>query len=74
VAGSDAEDRFIASLSTHAGFLRRHLETDAGGNHLVKNLKALAGLARRARVASARLVLTDSGGVQEEPPCSGSPA
>ncbi len=45
VAGSDAEDCFIASLSTHAGFLRRHLETDAGGNHLVKNLKALAGLA-----------------------------
>ena len=45
VAGSDAEDCFIASLSTHAGFLRRHLETDVGGNHLVKNLKALAGLA-----------------------------
>ena len=45
VAGSDAEDCFIASLSTHAGFLRRHLETDVGGNHLIKNLKALAGLA-----------------------------
>ena len=45
VAGSDAEDCFIASLSAHAGFLRRHLETDVGGNHLVKNLKALAGLA-----------------------------
>lgn len=45
VAGSDAEDYFIASLSTHAGFLRRHLETDVGGNHLIKNLKALAGLA-----------------------------
>ena len=45
VAGSDAEDCFLASLSTHAGFLRRHLETDVGGNHLVKNLKALAGLA-----------------------------
>ena len=45
VAGSDAEDYFIASLSTHTGFLRRHLETDVGGNHLVKNLKALAGLA-----------------------------
>ena len=29
VAGSDAEDRFIASLSTHAGFLPRHLETNA---------------------------------------------
>ena len=45
VAGSDTEDCFIASLSAHAGFLRRHLETDVGGNHLVKNLKALAGLA-----------------------------
>jgi Heparinase II/III-like protein/Heparinase II/III N-terminus len=45
VAGSGAEDCFIASLSIHAAFLRRHLETDAGGNHLVKNLKALAGLA-----------------------------
>ena len=45
VAGSDTEDRFIASLSAHAGFLRRHLETDVGGNHLIKNLKALAGLA-----------------------------
>ena len=29
----------------HAGFLRRNLETDVGGNHLIKNLKALAGLA-----------------------------
>ena len=29
----------------HAGFLRRHLEFDVGGNHLIKNLKALAGLA-----------------------------
>ena len=35
----------LASLSAHAGFLRRHLETDVGGNHLIKNLKALAGLA-----------------------------
>ncbi len=35
----------MASLSAHAGFLRRHLETDVGGNHLIKNLKALAGLA-----------------------------
>jgi uncharacterized heparinase superfamily protein len=35
----------VAGLSAHAGFLRRHLETDVGGNHLIKNLKALAGLA-----------------------------
>lgn len=45
IAGSEIEDCFIASLSTHTGFLRRHLETDVGGNHLIKNLKALAGLA-----------------------------
>ena len=45
IAGSEIEDCFIASLSAHTGFLRRHLETDVGGNHLIKNLKALAGLA-----------------------------
>lgn len=45
VAGSPIEDPFVASLSAHAGFLRRHLETDVGGNHLIKDLKALAGLA-----------------------------
>ena len=45
VAGSPIEEAFVASLSVHAGFLRRHLETDVGGNHLIKNLKALAGLA-----------------------------
>jgi uncharacterized heparinase superfamily protein len=38
-------DCFIAGLAAHAGFLRRHLEADVGGNHLVKNLKALIGLA-----------------------------
>jgi uncharacterized heparinase superfamily protein len=45
VAGSEIEDRFIAGLAAHAGFLRRHLESDVGGNHLVKDLKALTGLA-----------------------------
>ena len=45
VAGSDAEDCFIASLAMHVGFLCRHLELDLGGNHLIKDLKALAGLA-----------------------------
>jgi uncharacterized heparinase superfamily protein len=45
VAGSDLEASFAAELATHAGFLRRHLETDVGGNHLIKDLKALAGLA-----------------------------
>ena len=45
VAGSDIDGCFIADLGKHAGFLRWHLERDVGGNHLVKNLKALAGLA-----------------------------
>ena len=45
VEGRPAEAAFRADLAAHAGFLRRHLETDVGGNHLIKNLKALAGLA-----------------------------
>ncbi len=44
VAGSDIEPEFIRALSAHAAFLRRHLESDLGGNHLVKDLKALVGL------------------------------
>ena len=45
VAGSNLEGPFRACLSAHAGFLRRNLESDVGGNHLIKDLKALAGLA-----------------------------
>jgi uncharacterized heparinase superfamily protein len=45
VVGGPVEAAFRAELAAHAGFLRRHLETDVGGNHLIKNLKALAGLA-----------------------------
>ena len=45
VAGSDLEPEFLRGLAAHAGFLRRHLESDVGGNHLIKGLKALAGLA-----------------------------
>jgi uncharacterized heparinase superfamily protein len=45
VADSEIEAPFLAELAAHAGFLRRHLETDVGGNHLIKDLKALAGLA-----------------------------
>ncbi len=44
VAGGPCAEPFRADLAAHAGFLRRSLETDVGGNHLVKNLKALAGL------------------------------
>jgi uncharacterized heparinase superfamily protein len=44
VAGSDLESEFRREIAAHAGFLRRHLECDVGGNHLIKNLKALVGL------------------------------
>ena len=44
VAGSDLEPDFLREVTAHAGFLRRHLEADVGGNHLIKGLKALAGL------------------------------
>jgi uncharacterized heparinase superfamily protein len=44
VAGSALEPCFLREVVAHAGFLRRHLESDVGGNHLIKDLKALAGL------------------------------
>src|SRR5258708_5991342 len=44
VAGGDLEPGFLRAIAAHAGFLRRHLESDVGGNHLIKDLKALAGL------------------------------
>jgi len=62
VAGSDLEPEFARELAVHTGFLRRHLESDVGGNHLIKDLKALAGLAvffadsRLLRQALRRLV------------------
>jgi len=80
VAGSDIEPDFIAGLATHAGFLRRHLEYDVGGNHLIKGLKALAGLAvffaderllrlalRRLGRQLARQVLPDGGHYERAP-------
>jgi uncharacterized heparinase superfamily protein len=45
VRGSGIEAAYRGELAALTGFLRRNLETDVGGNHLVKNLKALAGLA-----------------------------
>ena len=80
VAGSDIEPRFVAALADHAGFLRRHLEYDVAGNHLIKDLKALAGLAvffadgRLLRQAVRRLtgqlatqVLADGGHYERAP-------
>ncbi|MFN2607543.1 MAG: heparinase II/III family protein [Acidimicrobiales bacterium] len=43
-AGTPLEAAMIHDLRVHLGYLRRHLELDVGGNHLVKNLKALVGL------------------------------
>src|SRR5258708_6705710 len=71
---------FRADLAAHAGFLRRNLETDVGGNHLIKNLKALIGLAawfaddallafalRRLRGQLAVQVLPDGGHYERAP-------
>jgi uncharacterized heparinase superfamily protein len=44
VAGTDLEATFLGQLRLHLGFIRHHLELDVGGNHLLKNLKALIGL------------------------------
>jgi len=44
VIDSEIEDDVVASIDAHHGFLLRHLEQDVGGNHLLKNLKALLGL------------------------------
>lgn len=80
VQGSDLEAEVLELLGLHARFLERHLELDAGGNHLVKNLKALvglgvflgdAGLQRRAlerlRRAVRRQVLPDGGHEERAP-------
>jgi uncharacterized heparinase superfamily protein len=80
VAGSDLEPPFVASLAAHAGFLRRHLEYDVGGNHLIKGLKALIGLGvfladerllrlavRRLGRQVARQVLADGGHYERAP-------
>ena len=42
--GTDLADEVLDDLVVHAGFLRHHLELDIGGNHLLKDLKALVGL------------------------------
>jgi uncharacterized heparinase superfamily protein len=78
--GGAAAASVRAELAGCLGFLRRNLETDVGGNHLVKNLKALAGLAvffadgALLRVAMRRLrrqlviqVLPDGGHYERAP-------
>jgi len=80
VAGTDIDADFRRELAAHAGFLRRHLETDVGGNHLIKDLKALVGLGvflgqpallgRALRLLTAQLavqVLADGGHYERAP-------
>jgi uncharacterized heparinase superfamily protein len=80
VAGGELDGEFRRELAAHAGFLRAHLETDVGGNHLVKDLKAQAGLAvflgdepllgRALRLLTAQLpvqVLADGGHYERAP-------
>ena len=80
VHGGPIEGPFRSELAAHAGFLRRSLEADVGGNHLIKNLKALAGLAvffgddalltmafRRLRRQIAVQVLPDGGHYERAP-------
>lgn len=44
VRGTSLEATFHDVLRLHAGFVEHNLELDVGGNHLLKNLKALLGL------------------------------
>jgi len=37
------KDSFLNSIVSHGCFLTHNLETDVGGNHLIKNIKALIG-------------------------------
>ncbi len=43
VADGPQADAVARDIAVAAGFLRRNLETDVGGNHLIKNLKGLIG-------------------------------
>jgi uncharacterized heparinase superfamily protein len=45
VARTADEDDYLSDLALHTRYLQAHIEIDVGGNHLIKNLKALAGLA-----------------------------
>lgn len=44
VKGRPIEGEYRASLEVHAGYVLRNIELDVGGNHLMKNIKALIGL------------------------------
>ncbi|HUP71338.1 MAG TPA: alginate lyase family protein [Acidimicrobiales bacterium] len=44
IQGTEHENPYLDDLALHGGFVRANLELDVGGNHLVKNIKALVGL------------------------------
>jgi uncharacterized heparinase superfamily protein len=80
VAGTDIEKPFLDDLAAYTRYLRLLLERDVGGNHLLKNLKALIGLGvfmqdhRSVRVATRLLqrqlrvqVLADGGHYERSP-------
>lgn len=61
IRGTVLEADVASALVQHLNFLERRLELDVGGNHLIKNLKALIGLGafldRPAAVARAQSLL-----------------
>lgn len=80
VEGASWAPDFVGSIQRHAGYILRNLERDVGGNHLVKNIKALFGLGvflgdrrlvRKARALLARelpvQVLADGGHFERSP-------
>lgn len=71
VRHSPEEAAFRDDMALHARFLRAHLELDVGGNHLIKNLKAIAGLGvfldDQRLIALARRRLAKEIGVQVLP-------
>jgi uncharacterized heparinase superfamily protein len=64
VAGRPDATAYVEELALHAGYLRANLEYDLGGNHLIKNLKALAGLG--VFLHHDRLISVASRGIEHE--------
>jgi len=44
VRGTDIELDYLNQIAWHAGYVKSHLELDVGGNHLLKNVKAMIGV------------------------------
>ncbi len=61
VADSRIEARLFSSLVAQIRFLRRNLELDVRGNHLIKNIKALLWAGRFFKAAEAEPLELDGG-------------